>query len=218
VTANRIRQPSLPGYDLPQVPANAGTAHAYNIGGGIARTTGVLTMAFDAILEPISSRTWVTADKPMETLAGTVLDAGTRTLENQFRFTNGIARLGAAATMPLGDDRSLRFEAGGQLRAIRYDLEQRDDIRAEQNTSTQNWNEWTRSWGLSFRFAGANLHYRGNLTTGAGRPGFDDFGGGVAIDRAPLPPGGFSSFVPFGLTFGDVRTTTHQISLSVPIR
>jgi hypothetical protein len=216
-TANRIRQPSLPGYELPLVPADAGTAHAYNLGGGIARTSGPLTMGFDAIFEPISSRTWVTADTPMETVAGTMLDAGTRTLENQFHFTNAIARLGFAGTVPFDDDHSIRFELGGQLRAIRYHLDQRDEIRAEQSSSTQHWNEWTRSWGVSVRFAGANLHYRGNLTTGAGRPGFDDQNGNVVID--PVPVSSFNpSFVPFGPAFGDVRTTTHQISLSVPIR
>ena len=218
LTGNRIRQPSLPAYDLPQVPADAGTAQAYNIGGGVSRTNGPITIGFDAILEPIASRTWVNADDSVETLAGPALPAGTRTLENRFRFTNAITRLGFAATVPLSKEQSLRFETGGQLRAIRYHLDQHDLIRDSRSASTQHWNEWTRSWGLSVRFAGADLHYRGNLTTGAGRPGFDDFDGGIAVaDAAPRP--GFSSFVPtFGPSFDKVRATTHQISLSVPIR
>jgi len=108
--------------------------------------------------------------------------------------------------------------AGGQLHAIRYHLSQRDVIRDERSTSTQNWNEWTRSWGASVRFAGADLHYRGNLTTGAGRPGLDDFNGGVIEPVALTSSSSFRSFAAFGRTFGDVRATTHQISLSVPIR
>jgi len=64
----------------------------------------------------------------------------------------------------------------------------------------------------------ADLHYRGNMTTGAGRPGLDDFNGGV-IDPVALTSSSFpSSFAASGRTFGDVRATTHQISLSVPIR
>jgi hypothetical protein len=71
---------------------------------------------------------------------------------------------------------------------------------------------------VSYRFAGAAVQYRGNLTTGASRPGFDDDGGVVAfapgIDLRPCCGQPF----PFGLEFDDVRTTTHQISFSVPIR
>src|SRR5215203_4848089 len=219
-TGNRIRQPSLPGYELPQVPADAGTALAYNLGAGVSRTAGPLTLGLDGILEPISSRTWVKADKPVETLAGTMLDAGTRTLENQFRFMNAIARMGVAATIPFATDHSVRFETGGQLRAIRYQLDQRDAVRAEHTTSTQHWNEWTRSWGISVRFSGAYLHYRGNLTTGAGRPGFDEINNGGVITPAVFPPGGgLIDVVPsFGPKFDDVRATTHHITLSVPIR
>ena len=217
-TGNRIRQPSLPGYDLPLVPADAGTAQAYNLGAGIARITGPLTMGFDAIFEPITSRTWDEAEKEVETVAGSLLNAGTRTLDNHFRFTNAVARLGIAATFPFATDYSLRFETGGQLHAIRYHLRQHDVMRDERTTSTQNWNEWTRSWGVSVRFAGADLHYRGNLTTGAGRPGLDDFNGAVVDPVAFTSSSSLGSFAASGRTFGDVRATTHQISLSVPIR
>jgi len=130
--------------------------------------------------------------------------------------------VGLGLTMPLSETQSLRFEGGGQLRAIRYHLEQSDAIQGSRSTSTQSWNEWTRSWGLSVRFASADVHYRGRLTTGAGRPGFDDTGGAIAIDdrAAPVPGGGGfgGGFSQFGLRFADVRAITHQISVSVPIR
>jgi len=221
VTGNRIRQPRLPAYDLPEVPADAGRAQAYNLGGGISRSTGPWTMGLDAIYEPIWSRSWVRAAEPTETRNGLTLDAGANTLENRFRFANAITRVGLAATVPLSKDQSVTFESGGQLRAIRYHLDQWDAIQQSRSASTQNWNEWTRSWGVTVRFAGADLHYRGRLTTGAGRPGFDDNGGAFAVEdrAAPVPGGGFTSSVfPFGLTFADVRATTHQISVSVPIR
>jgi hypothetical protein len=219
LTANRIRQPSLPAYDLPQVPADAGRAHAYDVGAGIARSTARWTVGVDAIFEPIWSRTWVRADAPTETRTGATIDAGTNTLESRFRFANGVLRTGVGRTLPLGDDRALTLEAGGQLRAIRYRLEQRDAVQQSNTASSQRWNEWTRSWGLGVRFAGADVRYRGRLTTGAGRPGFDD-GGGIVVDfAAPRPGGDIVGFGPFNpTTFGDVRVTTHQISLSVPIR
>jgi hypothetical protein len=220
LTGNRIQQPRLPAYDLPEVPADAGRAQAYNLGGGISRSTGPWTMGLDAIYEPIWSRTWVRAANPTETRNGATLDAGTNTLENRFRFTNGIARAGLGATVPLSKTESVTFEAGGQLRAIRYHLDQWDAIQQSRSASTQNWNEWTRSWGVSVRFASADLHYRGRLTTGAGRPGFDDNGGIIALDARAAPvPGGFTSAIPqFGLRFADVRAITQQISVSLPIR
>ena len=178
-------------------------------------------MGLDAIFEPIWNRTWVRAANPTEARDGTTLGAGTNTLENRFRFTNGIARVGFGANMPLSEQQSLTFEAGGQLRAICYRLDQWDAIQQSRTASTQHWNEWTRSWGLSVRFASADLHYRGRLTTGAGRPGFDDNGGGFLVtDRAALAPGSdFIGGIPqFGLRFADVRAVTHQISVSVPIR
>lgn len=221
LTGNRVRQPRLPAYDLPEVPADAGRAQAYNLGGGISRSTGPWTLGLDAIYEPIWSRTWVRAATPTETRTGTTLDAGANTLENRFRFTNGIARAGLAATLPLSKEESVTFETGGQLRAIRYHLDQRDAIQQSSSASTQNWNEWTRSWGVNIRLASAELHYRGRLTTGAGRPGFDDNGGIIAVagTAATVPVGSFAPPIPqFGLRFADVRATTHQISVSVPIR
>jgi hypothetical protein len=223
VTGNRIRQPRLPAYELPEVPADAGRAQAYNLGGGITRSVDWWRAGLDVIYEPIWSRTWVRADEPAEARDGTALAAGATTLENHFRFQNAITRLGLSASLPLGKEQKLTFETGGQLRAMRYRLEQRDAVAQATSASTQHWNEWTRTWGVSVRIAGASLQYRGRLTTGAGRPGFDDQGNIVFAPTAatsaiaPPPPGGFGS--PFGgLRFGGVRTTTHQISFSVPIR
>jgi hypothetical protein len=193
---------------------------AYNVGAGITRVAGPLRAGFDAIYEPIWSRTWVRADEPAPSATGAPLDVGATILENHFRFQNAIARVGLSADVPLGKDQTMRLETGGQLHAIRYRLEQWDAVAQASDASTQHWNEWTRTWGVSFQFAGASLQYRGRLTTGAGRPGFDDRGNiAFAPTAGVLPTTSFAPPVPvFGLTFADVRTTTHQISFSVPIR
>ena len=216
LTGNRITQPRLPAYDLPEVPADAGRAQAYNIGAGISRSHGPLVAGFEAIYEPIWSRSWVRADEATESRDGTVIQPGATALENDFRFHNAIARLGLAVALPIATEHALTLQAGGQLRAIRYRLEQQDVLQISRTASTQSWNEWTRSWGVSYRFAGAAVQYRGNLTTGASRPGFDEDGGAVFATADSRP--GFGSTIPFGLRFDDVRTTTHQISFSVPIR
>ena len=224
ITGNRISQPSLPGYALPQVPADAGHASAFNLGGGIARNAGPWTYGFDAIYEPIWSRTWVNADKATETTRGQPIDIGANTLNSRFRYSNAIARVGVGVAIPIAKDKSLTLETGGQVHAFHYNLDQWDAVQLQESKSRQNWNEWTRTWGLSVRLIGADLRYRGSLTTGAGRPGFDSLNGVIIDDVAarssvPAPGfGSFSSFAPFGLAFDDVRAFTHQISLSVPIR
>jgi hypothetical protein len=219
LTGNRIRQPRMPGYELPQVQADAGRSSAFDVGAGVSRSTGPFTMGFDAIYEPIWSRSWVRADEAITARDGSAIDAGTTLLDNRFRFHNGIARVGFSYAMPLSADQVLTFETGGQVRAIRYRLEQSDGVQQIESASTQHWNEWTRSWGLAFRVVGATVQYRGYLTTGASRPGFDDNGGVfTVIDDVAAPRPGFFAGGPFGLQFGKVRTTTHQISFSVPIR
>lgn len=220
VTANRIQQPRLPAYDLPVVPAEAGRAQAYNVGAGIARSAGGWTAGLDAIYEPIWSRTWTRAAEPTTVRDGTLLAAGASTLENRFRFQNAVARLGVAAPLWLGKSHELTLEAGGQLHAFRYRLHERDAVEQSVSASTQHWNEWTRTWGLTARFAGASLRYRGRLTSGASRPGIDTPGNIVFAPTAAAAP--TPTFAPpvggFGPAFAHVRATTHQISFSIPIR
>lgn len=216
LTGNRIRQPRLPGYDLPQVPGDAGRAYAYDVGGGVSRSDGRWTAGLDAIYEPIWSRTWVRSDVATETRAGAPIAAGAKTLESRFRFDNAIVRAGLGRTFALADDWSVTLQAGAQLEAYHYRLDQWDALQQAASGSHQGWNEWTRSWGAGVHLGQVELRYRGRLTTGAGRPG-NEVPGGIflAADVVPLPGGWF--FGPPGRPFGGVRVTTHQLSLSVPI-
>lgn len=218
LTGNHIDQPRMPDYALPQVPADAGRARAYDVGAGISRADGRWTAGLDAIYEPISNRTWVRARTPTETRAGAPIDAGEKTLESRFRFDNAILRAGVGRTFDLGDERSLTLQAGAQLKAYRYRLDQWDALQQAARASSEGWNEWTRGWGASLHLADIDLQYRGRLTTGAGRPGVDDFGNVVFVtDAIPIGPGGWG-FAPQPLPFGGVRVTAHQFVLSFPIR
>jgi len=218
LTGNRITQPRLPGYDLPQVPADAGRAYAYDVGGGVSRSDGRWTAGVDAIYEPVWSRTWVRTDVATETRAGAPVAAGEKTLESRFRFDNAILRAGLGRTFALDEQLSLTLQGGGQLKAYRYRLDQWDALQQAARGSNEGWEEWTRSWGVGIHLSRLELRYRGRLTTGAGRPGVDDLGIVVftPFDAVPIGPGGF--FGPPPLPFGQVRVTTHQISLSIPIR
>jgi hypothetical protein len=218
LTANRIRQPRMPAYELPEVPADAGRAYAYDVGAGVARSDGRWTLGLDAIYEPVWNRTWVRADEATETRGGTPIEAGATRVESRFRFDNAILRAGVGRTFAFGSDGSFTLEAGGQLKAYRYRLDQWDALQQAASGSHQGWNEWTRTWGAGLRLAGVDLRYRGRLTTGAGRPGVDDRGIVVLDPLGGIPIDGNWFFGPRPLPFGGVRVTTHQISLSIPIR
>jgi hypothetical protein len=101
------------------------------------------------------------------------------------------------------------------VRSINYRLRQSDHVALEERALRTSWSEWTPTWGLTFRFPDLELRYRGSVTKGAGRPGSEfQFLG----PRALALSGNDFLAAPSGpLSLVNVNTTTHQISLSLPI-
>src|SRR5207247_475772 len=77
-------------------------SHAYNLGIGFSRTTGPATFGLDAIYEPIWSETWAEAEAPTETVLGDTIPAGGRTIENHFRFSDALVRMGVGRELAFG--------------------------------------------------------------------------------------------------------------------
>jgi hypothetical protein len=99
---------------------------------------------------------------------------------------------------------------------VRYWLDQYDHVQEFGRGQDEHWMEWTRTWGVSLRFATVEVHYRGFLTSGAGRPG-------VAREGpvfSPVSIAGQSNFLlaPSGpVTLDPVSVTSHQFTVSLPI-
>jgi hypothetical protein len=148
----------------------------------------------------------------MVNIIGRPIPAGGKTVENDFRFSNALVRLGIAGEYRMGG-----FQIGLQVRSISYELEQYDHVQVFAREQKESWMEWTPTWGISFDGGEFQLRYMGRSTTGTGRPGvewnatvrgaFDEL---AAADFIVAPSG--------PLTLQDARVTTHQISVSVPIR
>ena len=166
------------------------------------------------IYEPIWSHTWADSDQPVGTVAGGTILPGGKTVENWFRFSNAVVRMGLAHEFRDGESRAATIRLGLSAHSINYSLAQQDHVQATTRGAHQGWVEWTPTWGLSFRFPGWEVHYRGSVTgTEIVRLGGDD----VTITE---PGGGGNILAPINgpLIIGALRVVTHQISIAVPIR
>ena len=218
-TINRATHPKLPNYDITNVaviPWDPGRSYAYNLGVGLSKVRGPATFGVDVIYEPIRSYTWADAIAPTVRLRGDTIATGGKTVENRFKFSNAVFRIGVGRDIALQDSpKAIGLQFGLTLRSINYRLRQADNIELTQRALRTGWLEWTPTWGLTLRFPELELRYRGRVTKGAGRPGFGGFIVGV---RALAVASGTILAAPSGpLNLVDVNTSTHQISLSLPI-
>jgi len=220
-TVNRLSHPKIPNYELanvPVIPRDPGRSLAYNLGIGLSKKRGAATFGVDAIFEPIRSYTWADAATPVPTVLGDTIGVGGKTVENRFRFANALFRMGVSRDVELqGAGKAAEIQFGLVVRSVRYHLTQRDNVMLIQRALETGWLEWTPTWGLSLRFPEFEIRYRGRVTHGAGRPGFQSFP--VLWGRDVAFAGGSILAAPNGpLNLTDVSTTTHQISLSLPLR
>lgn len=212
-TGNRMGHPRIPNYEIQNIPRDPGNSEAFNLGVGFSRTEQRSTFALDLIYEPIWSHTWAEAEAALETGRG-VIPAGGKTIENRFRFSNAQLRMGFSQDVPFHLDRRMfGFQLGLALHRIDYSLRQDDNVAVTTRHQHEDWLEWTPTWGLSLRFPGWELRYRGSVTNGTGRPGVSSGDVILLQDRA-----GTILVAPSGpLTLTDVKVTTHQIAVSIPL-
>lgn len=217
-TVNRKSHPKIPNYEIMNIPRDPGHSSAFNLGIGISRTHKASTFGIDAIYEPIWSHTWADSEDPIETIRGDTIAPGGMTIENHFRFSNALLRMGFDQQFPLGDSSTVAgLQLGLAVREIHYWLDQQDHVQITARSQEERWVEWSPTWGLSVRFSELELRYRGRVTNGTGRPGVlpDIQRGNLDVASA----GGDVLIAPSGpLTLTDVRVITHQFSISLPLR
>lgn len=221
-TANLMSHPKLPDYQIARVaviPWDPGHTAAYDFGVGVSKVQGPITFGVDAIYEPITTHTWGEAHGPTPTQSGATIPDGGKTTENHFRFSNGTVRGGIGHDINLGAQQILRLQLGVGVRSIDYTLNQLDHVAEAERRQREHWTEWSKTWGLGLHFSDLEIRYAGRKSTGTGRPGIA-FTGGVIFD-APVALSSGSNILaaPNGpLTLTPVAVTTHQISVSLPVR
>jgi hypothetical protein len=95
-------------------------------------------------------------------------------------------------------------------------LVQQDNVQITTRRAHEDWVEWTPTWGMSLKFPGWEIRYRGSVTNGTGRPGVRS--GDVTVS-VPNAADGTILIAPSGpLTLTNVRVMAHQVAISFPFR
>lgn len=222
LTLNRKDHPKIPTYDLtaveiasrPPIPRDPGNSWAVNVGGGMAYEEGPTTFAVDVVYEPAVSDTW--ADDVVDVIAadGSVIPAGGHTVDNHFVFSN--AHAGMGLSREIGERWAVQL--GVRMRSYSYRMEQKDYVLGLDRSLTQQWTEWTPTWGASFELNGIGVRYVG-LASSASHFPFPSLSFGDDEVFAVPDAGGDVLAPPAGLVATpDETVVTHRIQLSVPIR
>jgi hypothetical protein len=209
--ANTKAHPKIPNYNLVNIPRDPGNSTMFNAGVGLSNAMGPARFGVDLVYEPGRSHTWAYADTVIATPTGT-LDAGDKTIDNQFRFNNWALAMGLERE---GD--RYGFQLGLRLRQIRYTLDQQNFLTELRRNTRESWLEWSPSWSGVVKFPELELRYTGRFTAkGWPEPGW--FGGGVIVSPDG-GPGGVDFVV--GATgpvwLPEYRVTTHRLTVSVPL-
>ncbi len=216
-TTNLMSHPKIPNYEIQNIPRDPGNSEAFNLGVGISKSEHASTFALDLLYEPIWSYTWADAAAPLETARGTTIPAGAKTIENRFRFSNALLRMGFAQDVEFDQaTKGVGLQLGLAVRRIDYSLVQDDNVQATTRRQHEDWVEWTPTWGLSLRFPAWEVRYRGSVTHGTGRPGVRSSGGDVRV--AESVPGTILVAPSGPLTLTGVKVMTHQVAISFPFR
>ncbi len=212
VTSNWKSHPKIPNYEIMNIPRDPGNSWAYNFGIGLARQDGPAVFGIEVIYEPIWSETWAEAEDTVRSSGGQLLAKGDKTVENDFRFSNATLRMGIGR-----ETDKYALQLGLHLRSISYNLDQVNNVTRISREQDESWMEWTPTWGGSLKFPEFELRYMGRRTTGTGRPSVQWTGvRGAALDVASASD---VIVAPSGpLTLQEARVTTHQISISLPLR
>jgi hypothetical protein len=222
LTVNRKLHPKIPTYDLVNVrfpvaspiPRDPGESWAYDIGVGLSHQSGPSTFALDLVYQPAVSDTWADAESDIIVADGSTLAAGERTVDNRFLFSNARMNVGLSQEVGRGT-----FQLGVQAHHYDYRLEQDDHVTLLSRTQTEQWTEWTPTWGLRLTFERTRLElrYSGSASSASHFPW--PRSEGVLDVGTVTSESGMDVLAP---PTGDLRlpretTVTHRLGFSLPI-
>ena len=194
-TANRITHPKIPNYPLVNIPRDPGVTHGFNVGIGIGTALGGTMFGLDLVYEPIWTNTWATTGENIETDDGNLVPAGSKTIENWFRFSNVKVRAGLSREIRLEADSALRFVAqvGIAFASTSYSLLQQDNVALTRRDRQFEWVDWEPTIGFALRVRSFEARYALQATCG---PNSCVFARGDDVSLSPDTPRSVGIAVP----------------------
>jgi hypothetical protein len=215
-TANRLTHPKIPNYPLVNIPRDPGLTHAFDVGVGIGKALGATAGGMEIIYEPIWTNTWATTPDAIETDDGLAIPAGSKTIENWFRFSNIKLRAGVSREFMMSEDSSarMRLQIGVAVMTNSYSLRQQDNVALTRRDRRFSWTEWGPTLGFALRIRRFEATYALQATCG---PEACVWAQGDDVATAPNTPGSVGTAVPIeGPTdFNYGRLTTHRFSFTI---
>ncbi|MBD3225634.1 MAG: hypothetical protein GF313_12975 [Caldithrix sp.] len=213
LTVNRKSHPKIPNYELMNIPRDPGDSWAYNFGIGLAKEIKEASLALDLIYEPIWSFTWADALNDIERSDGSILPAGGVTVDNHFRFSNYVMRIGVSEKKP-----PLGIDFGFELRQNQYDLTQENYIELSKRHLQESWTELTFTWGISLLSDHFQVLYSGRAVFGTGLPGTTNGGAWrFGAEAAAMSSSNFIIAPDGNLNVRESAVLFHRLTLSVPL-
>lgn len=219
-TINTLSHPKIPNYVLQNIPRDPGSTLAMNAGVGLARTVGGTTFGADLVIEPMWANTWADLAHDTTIVGGGVIKAGGKTVENDFKFTNSLIRLGIGHDFATDSAKgsTFGFQLGLAVYSIDYRLNQQNNVLKTSRRQLENWMEWTPTFGLAYTAKSMTVRYA-FATSCAGDNCFSR--GGVEL-ISPTAGGDFATGIiaapSSALTFNGGHASSHKIWVAVPIR
>lgn len=209
-TGSTKSHPKIPNYNVVNIPRDPGNSTAFNFGVGLSKVTAATAYSMELIFEPGRSHTWAYADTALTTPGG-VIEAGGKTVDNQFRYGNW--NLAAGVQHEIG---RAGFQLGIRVHQTRFSLDQHNFLTDNIRNTDERWIEWSPSWGGFMKFGDFDLRYTGRFTA-KGSPD-NLWGRTIAVMEADAPMSGVDFVIgPTGpVSLPDYRVTMHRLMVSVP--
>lgn len=217
-TFNHLGHPEIPNYRVQGIPHDPGSTNAFNLGVSTAQVSGLSTFTFEAVLEPMYSKTWGAAVGDTAVVGGGVLHAGEHTVDNRFTFSNLRIRFGGGKDFLVseGSSNTFGFQYGLGIYAINYRLRQDDHVQSSSRVADQSWVEWTPTFGLNLHTSRVTWRYNFRFTCGPSTC-IDIMSGDKVTIPPQTTPGGVIAAPARGAFVNGGTVHLHQLMMMVPI-
>ena len=206
-------QSRVPRYDWVHIPRDPGTSTIGELGVGVQTVGRLMRLALEVAVAPGTAHTLLLSDSTIMRGDGTTIQPGDPILDNDFRFRNW--RAGVGADVPVGRG---GFQVGLGLHRYSFRLRQRDLVWGEDHDAGVSWTELVPSIGGGVGIGPVEVGYSLRLVNRGFSP-CADYSYRTSCQRVPVRYHftGMRAAPTLPDDLPDFRLTSHQLTFSIPV-